>query len=161
MSEQSKQVVSDTVDATPEAVFAVLADPSRHPEFDGSGMCASCSSGPMTGVGQSFVMNMSREDLGQYQIRNTITTFDPGRAIAWKPSLETSNPVVDTVLAGLTPGGHVWIFELEPVADGRTKVTHTCDWSGVQDDGYRAFFPFISSEQMSSTVSALGVAAGK
>ncbi len=161
MAEEKKQVVSVTVDAAPDKVFAVVSNPARHPEFDGSGMCAGCSTGPLTGVGQSFVMDMSREGLGEYQIRNEIVAFEPDRRIVWEPHLETSNATVDELLAGLTPGGHTWGFDLEPTGDGKTTVTHTYDWNHIKDERYGAFFPFITPEEMTATVTRLGAAAAK
>jgi uncharacterized protein YndB with AHSA1/START domain len=161
MGEETRQVVSGTVDAPPEAVFAVLADPARHREIDGSGMCQGCSSGPITGVGQSFVMDMYRDGLGNYQTRNEVADFEPGRRIAWRPRLETSTPEIDKLLGDIESGGQTWSFELEPTADGKTRVTHSYDWSTIHDERFGAFFPFITPEEMSKTVSALGTAAAK
>lgn len=159
MTDETRQVVSGIVDAPPEAVFAVLADPARHCEIDGSSMCQNSSAGPITGPGQSFIMDMYREVLGKYQIRNEVSAFEPGRRIAWRPNPETNSPEIDSLIGDITPGGHTWAFELEPTADGKTKVTHSYDWSTVHDERFAAFFPFITPEEMSSTVSALGAAA--
>lgn len=161
MGEEKRQVVSDTVDAPPEKVFAVLSDPARHPEIDGSGMCAASSDGPITAVGQSFVMDMYREGLGNYQIRNKVVAFEPGRRFVFEPSLETSNETVDGLLNGIKPGGHTWGFDLEPTGDGRTVVTHTYDWTNIYDERYGAFFPFITPEEMAATVARLGEVAAK
>jgi len=160
MADDKKQVVTGTVDAPPEAVFAVLADPARHAEIDGSSMCQGSSTGPITGVGQSFVMDMYREGLGKYQVRNEVIAFEPRRRIAW-PGLETSSPEIDRLLRGdITPGGHTFAWDLEPTRDGQTKVTHTYDWSTITDERFGAFCPLITPEEMSSTLSALGAAAG-
>ena len=48
--------------------------------------------------------------------------FAEGRLIAWRPSE-----------AGGTPPGHLWRWELEPVDDGHTLVTHTYDWTQLTD----------------------------
>jgi len=161
MTDDTRQTVSGTVDAPPEAVFALLADPSRHGEIDGSGMCQSSSTGPITGVGQSFVMDMYRDGLGKYQTRNEVTAFEPGRRIAWRPSMETSSPEIDGLLGDITSGGQTWAFDLEPTGDRQTKVTHSYDWSTINDERFAAFCPFITPEEMSNTVSGLGAAAGK
>jgi uncharacterized protein YndB with AHSA1/START domain len=161
MADETRHVVSGTVDAPPEAVFALIADPSRHCDIDGSGMCQSSSSGPITGVGQSFVMDMYRDGLGKYQTRNEVTVFEPGRRIAWRPSMETSSPEIDGAIGDITPGGQTWSFDLEPTNDGKTKVTHTYDWSTIRDERFGALCPFITPEEMSNTVSALGPAAGQ
>ena len=159
MTDQMRQVVSATVDAPPDAVFAVLADPPRHCQIDGSGMCQGSSSGPLTGVGQSFVMDMYRDGLGKYQTRNEVTVFEPGRRIAWRPRLESSTPEIDALLGDITSGGQTWAYELEPTGDGKTKVTHSYDWSTIHDERFGAFVPFITPEEMSKTLAALGPAA--
>jgi uncharacterized protein YndB with AHSA1/START domain len=159
MADEKRQVVTGTLDAAPDQVFAVLTEPSRHPDIDGSGMCASCSAGPITAAGQSFVMDMYRDGLGNYQVRNEVTAFEPGRRIAWRPAVETSSPALDAALGDITPGGHVWTFELERTGDGKTVVTHSYDWSAVFDERFGAFCPFITAEQMSNTISRLGAAA--
>ena len=161
MSDEKREVVTGTVDAPPEAVFAVLADPSRHSEIDGSSMCQGCSTGPITGVGQSFVMDMYRDGLGKYSIRNEVSAFEPGRRIAWRPAPEVTSPEIDGLVGDITPGGQTWSWELEPTGDGKTQVTHSYDWSTIRDERFGAFFPFITPDEMSGTVAALGAAASR
>ena len=161
MADETRQVVSGTVDAPPEAVFALIANPSRHCDIDGSGMCQSSSSEPITGVGQSFFMDMYRDGLGKYETRNEVTVFEPGRRIAWRPSLETSSPEIDGALGDITSGGQTWSFDLEPTNDGKTKVTHTYDWSTITDERFGALCPFITPEEMSNTLSRLGAEASQ
>lgn len=161
MVDDMKQVVTGTVDAPPEKVFAVLADPARHAEIDGSSMCAGCSTGPITGVGQSFVMDMYRGGLGKYQVRNEVTEFEPGKRFAWRTNLETSSPEIEAFRGDITLGGTTWAYSLEPTGDGKTKVTHTYDWSTLYDERFAAFCPFITTDEMTNTVSALGAAAQK
>ena len=38
MGDERKQVVTGSVEAPPEAVFAVLSDPANHTGIDGAGM---------------------------------------------------------------------------------------------------------------------------
>ena len=54
---------------------------------------------------------------------NHVVEFEEARRIAWRPS----EP-------GATPPGHLWRWELEPLGDDRTRVTHTYDWSRLTDD---------------------------
>ncbi|MCU1697629.1 MAG: polyketide cyclase [Mycobacterium sp.] len=54
---------------------------------------------------------------------NHVEEFDEGRLIAWRPS----EP-------GAPPPGHLWRWELEPVDDALTRVTHTYDWSRLSDE---------------------------
>ena len=48
--------------------------------------------------------------------------FVEARRIAWTPSA-----------AGEPPSGHLWRWELEPLDDARTRVTHTYDWTRLTD----------------------------
>ncbi len=161
MSDDKKQVVTGTVDAPPEQVFALLADPARHTEIDGSSMCVSCSTGPITGVGQSFVMDMYRDGLGKYQVRNEVTEFEPGKRFAWRTNLETSSPEIEAFRGDITLGGTTWGYSLESAGAGKTKVTHTYDWSTLYDERFAAYCPFITVDEMTNTISALGAAAQK
>ena len=103
---------SVVVQAPPERVFDLLADPARHADFDGSGTVQGRLRGPARlGPGTRFGMRMR---LGvPYVISNTVVEFEEGRRIAWRHV-----------------GRHVWRYELEPVAGG-TRVTETFDWSGA------------------------------
>ena len=159
MTDDKKQEVTGTVDAPPERVFALLADPARHAEIDGSSMCVGCSIGPITGVGQSFVMDMYREGLGKYQVRNEVTEFEPGKRFAWRTKLETSSPEIEAFRGDMTLGGTTWAYSLEPTGDGKTKVTHTYDWSTLYDERFAAYCPFITVDEMAGTISALAAAA--
>ena len=101
---------SAVVPAPPSEVFALLADPRRHAEIDGSGTVKGTLSGPdRLAPGATFGMRMR---LGlPYVIRNEVVEFEEDRRIAWRHL-----------------GHHVWRYELEPV-DGGTRVTETFDWS--------------------------------
>lgn len=99
------------VTASPEAVFGLLADPSKHELIDGSGTVrGSRSNAPSRlSLGATFGMDMK---LGvPYRIENTVVAFEENRLLSWRHF-----------------GGHRWSYELEPV-DGGTKVTETFDWS--------------------------------
>jgi len=54
---------------------------------------------------------------------NHVVEFEDGRLIAWRPS----EP-------GATPPGHLWRWQLEPIDDTHTRVTHTYDWSQLSDE---------------------------
>ena len=101
---------SVVVAAPPEEVFALLADPQRHAELDGSGTVKGAQKAPdRLSPGATFGMRMR---LGlPYVIKNTVVEFEEGRQIAWRHA-----------------GHHVWRYELEP-ADGGTRVTETFDWA--------------------------------
>jgi uncharacterized protein YndB with AHSA1/START domain len=101
---------SVVIDAPADQIFAVLADPRRHAEFDGSGSVKSTIKGPEQLVmGDRFGMRMK---LGiPYVITNEVVEYAKDRLIGWRHL-----------------GHHVWRYELEP-SGSSTKVTETFDWS--------------------------------
>jgi uncharacterized protein YndB with AHSA1/START domain len=153
--------VTGSVAASPEAVFAVLADPSRHDQIDGAGMLQGMVEGPqvITGVGQFFDMDMNQDGFGDYRMRNTIKEFEPGRRITWAPHLEPEGSMAH-LLGDLKPGGHVYSWVLTPNADGGTDIEHFCDWSGAYDERFKAFFPRVTAEQMAGSIENVAKLAG-
>lgn len=107
-----QQISRDVVIAAPPAaVFAVLADPRKHTDFDGSGTVKNAISGPdRLSMGAKFGTSMKMFGV-PYRIPNTVVEFEEDRRIAWAH-----------------PGKHRWRYELEPV-EGGTRVTETCDFS--------------------------------
>jgi uncharacterized protein YndB with AHSA1/START domain len=105
--------VSDTidVDAPPEVVFAILADPRQHSRIDGSGSVGAVIAAPdrITAEGQTFTVRMKLFGV-PYLIRNRVVEFEAARRIAWRHF--TANR---------------WRYELTPTADGGTRVTETFD----------------------------------
>jgi len=111
MSSTSRQVSDSRVIAASAAdIFNVLADPSKHREFDGSGsLIAAQGNPPRLQMGSKFGMKMK---IGlPYTMKNTVVEFEEGRQIGWRHI-----------------GRHIWRYELEAV-DGGTKVTETFDWA--------------------------------
>ncbi len=144
--------VQATVAAEQAALFAVLADPARHTEIDGSGMLqGAVESNAITGSGQFFTMAMHYESLGDYRTVNEIVEFEDGSRIGWTTARE-GNP----------PAGVRWTWELEPAGDGRTRVTHTYDWSRVEDPAVlaRVSFPRVKPAELRATIDRLERAAG-
>ncbi len=138
-----------TIPAPPETIFAVLCDPQGHVEIDSSGMLMAASGEPVRAVGDTFVVHMDREALGdlpmgRYDVTVTITRFEPQREIAW------------TVVGRVRPPiGHVYGYRLEPTADG-TLVTSYCDWSGIEPVWReRDIFPTISAGALRATLGIL------
>lgn len=150
-----------TVPAPPEAVFGVLADPARHQEVDGAGMLRGLVGGPsaVTGVGDTFDMDMAQEGFGSYRMRNTITEFESNRRIAWAPMLEPPDSMKH-VIGDMKPGGHVYGWVLTANAEGGTDVEHFCDWSNAKDPNFVALLPRVNTEQMAESIQRVGKLAG-
>lgn len=117
------------IPAPADVVFALLADPAKHPEFDGSGMLRSTtSSGRISGVGQTFTMLMHNDEMGDYEMVNHVVEYEPDRRIAWEPVLLHAGRPEDREEEGVR-SGHRWSFALAPVNAGATLVTETYDCS--------------------------------
>ncbi|WP_067674239.1 SRPBCC family protein [Nocardia miyunensis] len=101
-------------------IFELIADPARQPSWDGNDNLAAASEGQrVRGVGEVFRMELTNGQIRE----NHVVEFEEGRRIAWRPS-EPGNE----------PPGHLWRWELEPLAPGRTRVTHTYDWTQLTDE---------------------------
>lgn len=100
-------------------IFELIADPSRQPEWDGNDNLAEAEPGQrVRGVGDVFIMRLTKDGVIR---ENHVVEFEEGRLIAWRPSE-----------VGKRPPGHLWRWELEPLAGG-TRVTHTYDWTELHD----------------------------
>ena len=138
---------SITVDAPPSVVFAILADPRQHSRIDGSGSVGSVLTAPerITRKGETFVVRMKLFGV-PYVIRNRVVEFEPERRIAWRHF--TANR---------------WRYELEPTADGGTRITETFDPTradGITDAVVRwAKFPERNREGILGTLQRLKAAA--
>jgi hypothetical protein len=111
-SDDGKVTRSVEVGADPEELFAIVADPRRHSELDGSGTVTGNKSGPAKLVaGSKFSTKMKMFGV-PYRLTSTVTEATPGRTVEWRH-----------------PFGHHWRWEFEPTAPGRTKVTETFDYS--------------------------------
>jgi len=119
MSAQRTVSVSRIINAPAAAVFAVIDDPSRHPDFDGSGTVkASRTPSRHLRLGDRFGMDMK---LGvPYRMSSTVVECEPDRLLAWAHF-----------------GGHRWRYQLEAIDATSTRVTETFDWSTSK------FPPFI------------------
>lgn len=108
--------VQRTIAAPPEAIFALVADATRHQEIDGSGSLRGAKGEPQPlALGTKFGMSMHMG--ASYSTVNEVVEFEQDRRIAWKT----------TGFGGLI-GGRVWRYELEPTTEG-TVVRETWDLS--------------------------------
>lgn len=126
--DNEQMTATTTIDAAPEAVFGVLADPSTHADIDGTGWVRQSLDGErLTAAGQVFRMAMFHENHPDkdYEIANRVEAFDAPRTIEWQPGQESSED------GTLNFGGWTWRYDLESTAASQTRVTLTYDWSAV------------------------------
>ena len=118
--------VQRAIPADAATIFAVVASPTGHVAIDATGMLQGSTGDPATAVGDTFVIHMDRESLGdlpmgKYDVTVTITGYEQDTYITW----EVSGP-------GFPSIGHYYGYRLEPV-DGGTLVTSIYDWSAVDE----------------------------
>lgn len=113
------ETVERMIPAPPEAIFDLLADASRHPDFDGSGSVRRVKGDPeRLRLHSAFGMSM-RMGL-PYSMVNTVIEYEENRRLAW----QTRGPSA----LGRLVGGRIWRYELEP-RDGGTLVRESWDIS--------------------------------
>jgi uncharacterized protein YndB with AHSA1/START domain len=123
MSDSAVSTVKDVVSvervipAPPEAIFDLIADPSRHQEIDGSGTVRDAKGEPQRlALGSTFGMSMK---MGvPYSMVSTVVEFEENRRLAWQT--RGPGPI------GKHVAGRIWRYELEPV-DGGTLVRESWD----------------------------------
>lgn len=108
-----------TVEGSTAALFAVLADPRRHVDFDGSQTLRGAPLGPARlYMGAEFTMAM-QQSRWTYRSTSTVVEFVEGRLITW-------------VSAGVwrghrLVGGQRWAWRLEQ-SGAATVVRHSYIW---------------------------------
>lgn len=124
--------VSRRIAAPASVIFAILTDPRRHLELDGSGMVrGAVTDVPVTRVGDVFVMRMYFPAHGDYEMNNHVVQYERDRLIGWEPVAGRGHPDAS---ADDARWGHRWTYEL--VADGpdATIVTELYDCSAAPAD---------------------------
>jgi uncharacterized protein YndB with AHSA1/START domain len=122
MHDDTARVVSASRDIAAAAprIFELIADPAQQPRWDGNDNLANAGEGQRVhAIGDVFTMTLTGGGVRD----NRIVEFDEGRLIAWNPST-----------AGQPPAGHLWRWELEPLGETHTRVTHTYDWTRLTDE---------------------------
>jgi uncharacterized protein YndB with AHSA1/START domain len=111
------ETVERFIPAPPEAIFALIADPSRHRDIDGSGTVRDAKEPPQRlELGSRFGMSMR---MGvPYSMVSTVIEYEPDRRLAW----QTTGPTA----IGRHVGGRIWRYELEP-REGGTLVKESWD----------------------------------
>jgi hypothetical protein len=138
---------SRLVPADPATLRAVLSDPDGHVAIDASGMLQGATGRPVAAVGDSFVVHMDREALGdlpmgRYDVTVVITRHDPG-GVEWTIHGTVKPPI-----------GHVWGYELEPADEGGTRVTSYCDWSNAAPE-WKPIFPVVGEPALRASLGLL------
>jgi uncharacterized protein YndB with AHSA1/START domain len=132
---------SRDIGASASRIFELIADPSHQPQWDGNDNLAVAEPGQrVRGVGAVFIMTLTNGAIRE----NHIVEFEEGRRIAWLPSE-----------SGCRPPGHLWRWELEPLGDARTRVTHTYDWSRLSDQNRLPRARRTTSDKLRSSVDRL------
>jgi hypothetical protein len=141
--------VRRTIPADAASIFRIISDPKGHVAIDASGMLQSSTGEPVHGVGDTFVIHMDRESLGdrpmgKYDLIITITGYEQDRFITWEMSAE-----------GFPSIGHYYGYRLEPTENG-TVVTSIYDWSQVSDRWKaKGGWPVIPESALKATLGIL------
>jgi len=142
--------VSREIAASPAQVFGVLTDPRGHVAIDSSGMLQSADGERVSKAGDSFVVHMDREALGdrpmgRYDVTVVITAYDEDALIEWTPVSPELKPDID----------HRYGYVLRPTSTG-TLVTSYYDWSQIHER-YRAagIFPILQESALRATLGIL------
>lgn len=137
------------VRAGPAEVFRLLCDPTGHVAIDSTGMLQSAEGQPVRAVGDTFVVHMDRESLGDlpmgaYDVAVIVTSYEQDALLEWTISGTVQPPI-----------RHLYGYRLEPSASG-TLVTSYYDWSQIlaQYRG-RIGFPVIPETALKATLGIL------
>jgi hypothetical protein len=148
-----------TISASAEAVFAVLADPSRHAAIDGTGRVRDSLDGQrLAGSGQVFRVDMYHENHpdGSYEMANQVLMFERPRAISWRPGY------VSPSTGELEFGGWIWRYDLTQLGPDETEATLSYDWSEVGPAArQRLQFPPFAPDHLDNSLSHLAAIVGK
>ena len=99
------------VDAPATELFAIVADPRRHHEIDGSDTVGDNIRAPeRLEIGSRFTTKMRMFGV-PYRMTSTVTALTPDQLIEWRH-----------------PFGHRWRWELHATSPTSTRVTETFDY---------------------------------
>jgi uncharacterized protein YndB with AHSA1/START domain len=136
--------VERVIKAPPDKIFAVLADPRRHKEIDGSGTLreATVEAPERLSMGATFTMKMH---LGvDYSMVNTVVEYDENKRIAWIPKPSGGR--------GAKWVNRLWRYELEPLDDGAsTLVRETRD---ISEEGIRFVLRYLDAGKVRKNMTA-------
>jgi hypothetical protein len=129
------QPVSLRIGAPAPVIFEILSDPSRHREFDGSGVLrAGGSNMVITKIGDVITTRMHLPAIGDYEMRNIVIAFEVNKRIQWEPAPgDRVGADASGLVIGTSPG-YGWGFELTPESATETTVTESFDCSAVSKE---------------------------
>jgi Polyketide cyclase / dehydrase and lipid transport len=134
-------IASRDIAANAEKIFEVIATPARQPDFDGNDNLAEAEAGQrVRAVGEMFTMKTTKGNVRE----NHVIEFEEGRRIAWRPA----EP-------GRQSPGHLWRWELEPLDQSHTRVTHTYDWTQLTDEARFVRARATTSDRLRASVDLL------
>ena len=127
--------VSRRIAAPAHSIFEILANPVRHPEFDGSGALRGArTTTVISGVGDVFVMKMYYDHLGDYESNNHVVEYEPDRRIGWEPEAGHGHPAAAAEGGERDRWRHRWSYQLTPDGPDATVVTEIYDCSRAPQD---------------------------
>jgi len=133
-------------------VWSLIADPSRHHEFDASGMVGGLANQRPQAPGDVFRMNMTYRSAGaveNYQSDNHVIRFEPEQTIEWA-----------TALPDVEPLGWTWTYELADAPEG-TRVCLTFDWTRTPAENVHRFgVPLTDERGLAASLALLERACG-
>jgi uncharacterized protein YndB with AHSA1/START domain len=144
---EPERIVSATrvISASAERIFELIAEPSTQPSWDGNNNLASSAPGQrIRQAGDVFKTTLTNGAVRE----NHVVEFIEGSKIAWRPA----EP-------GKQPPGHLWRWELSPINDTLTSVTHTYDWTALTDRSRLEKARSMTEEMLRESMDKLAVLA--
>ena len=145
-SDQVKVVSAERmIEAGAALIFELIANPARQPEWDGNDNLAVAVDGQrVRSAGDLFMMTLSMGAIRE----NHVVEFLEDRLIAWMPAEPAK-----------LPPGHLWRWEIEPLGENRCLVTHTYDWTKLQDEARFARASATTSDWLAASIDRLAALA--
>lgn len=147
VDEVAPRVVSASreIAASAETIFELIADPAQQPRWDGNANLVEAIGGRrISAAGEVFSTKITNGSIRE----NHVVEFEENRHIAWEPA----DP-------GQQPPGHLWRWELEPLAPSLTRVTHTYDWSRLTEEKRLARARATTAEMLQASLDRLATLA--
>ncbi|MCI3270721.1 MULTISPECIES: SRPBCC family protein [Streptomyces] len=117
--------VERRIAAPVDRIYALVGDPARHKDFDGSGSLVKAFdiSSPVRPLSRGDWFSMDMDLRGKYAMTSTVVEAVPGERFAWQ-----ARPHKDCAKWRFMFGGRIWRYEFEPDGD-TTLVRESWDLS--------------------------------